>query len=204
MGRYGETYFEGTVEENAGSAGSCLIRSWNHSLHQKFWRLPQYRQAQTVMLYLSFGNEVDTWPLLKQAWVDGKRVLPQVRRYPKEIAAVEVAAMTDLEPGFGIMNQSVIRGSILRDRLDSGPGLAFNSQGYRLGYGGGYYDRFLPQVKGFAVGLCYPPLLREIPVEPWIRQLIVSLSRKLAKKDNLVWMPKDKTVSWGGLFPREV
>ncbi|HKM17958.1 MAG: 5-formyltetrahydrofolate cyclo-ligase [Firmicutes bacterium] len=148
----------------------ALIRSWNHSLHQKFWRLPQYRQAQTVMLYLSFGNEVDTWPLLKQAWVDGKRVLaPKVRRYPKEIAAVEVAAMTDLEPGFWgiyepVRDQGVDPGEI---DLILVPGLAFNSQGYRLGYGGGYYDRFLPQVKGFAVGLCYPPLLREIPVEPW-------------------------------------
>ncbi|MGB4378373.1 MAG: 5-formyltetrahydrofolate cyclo-ligase, partial [Limnochordia bacterium] len=75
-----------------------LVKKWNHSLHQKLWRLPQYRNAEVVMLYLSFGSEVDTWPLLEQAWTDGKRTLaPKVRRYPKELLAVEITAKTDLE-----------------------------------------------------------------------------------------------------------
>jgi len=148
----------------------ALIKCWNLSLHQKFWQLPQYQHANTVMLYLSFGNEVDTWPLLEQAWVDGKRTLvPKVRRYPKEMMAVEIAAKTDLEPSFWgiyepISDQPVDPGEI---DLIVVPGLAFNRQGYRLGYGGGYYDQFLPQMKGYKVGLCYPPFLRDIPLAPW-------------------------------------
>lgn len=147
-----------------------LVKKWNHSLHQKLWRLPQYRNAEVVMLYLSFGSEVDTWPLLEQAWTDGKRTLaPKVRRYPKELLAVEITAKTDLEPSFWGVYEPVSDQAFDPAAIDLVvvPGLAFNHKGYRLGYGGGYYDRFLPQVRGFKVGLCYPPFLQEIPVEPW-------------------------------------
>jgi len=146
------------------------LRAWNQSLHQKFWQLPRYRSAKVVMLYLSFGSEVDTWPLLEQAWIDGKRtVAPKVRRYPKELLAVEITAITDLEPSFWGISEPISDLAVDPGEIDLVvvPGLAFNREGYRLGYGGGYYDRFLPQVKGYKVGLCYPPFLREIPVAPW-------------------------------------
>ncbi len=143
---------------------------WDQEIQQIFWELPQYRQAKVVMTYLAFGDEVDTWPILERAWSDGKRTaVPKVRKYPKEIFAVEVSSHSDLKSGFWGISEPVSDEVLNPGEIDLVivPGLAFNKSGYRIGYGGGYYDRFLPSIQGFTVGLCYPPFLRDLPVFPW-------------------------------------
>lgn len=154
---------------------------WNQDLHRQFWQLPQYSSAKTIMIYLSFGSEINTWPLLEQAWLDQKSVLvPKVRKYPKEIIAVKIHSKADLEPGLWGISEPIKNQEFDPKLIDIVvvPGLAFDQAGYRLGYGGGYYDRFLPQVRGYQVGLCYPSFLREIPLMPWdqkVDQVLVPL-----------------------------
>lgn len=142
----------------------------DHQLHLQLWQLPQYQAAGFVMTYLSFNNEINTWPVVEQAWADGKRVaVPKVRKYPKEIVAIEIKSKQDLEPGLWSIQEPVADEAIAPRELDLivVPGLAFNQQGFRLGYGGGYYDRFLPQTKAFKVGFCYQQFFGDVPVLPW-------------------------------------
>lgn len=163
-----------------------LVQMWNQELHHRFWQLPQYQDAEVIMVYLSFGSEIDTWPLLRRAWEDGKRTaVPKVRKYPKEMFAVEVYGSEDLEPSFwGIyepISDEVLDPALID--LIVVPALAFNSQGYRIGYGGGYYDRFLPQVRGCKVGMCFPPFLREdLPVFPWDQKVDLVICPDAGKK----------------------
>jgi len=145
-------------------------QAWDAEIWQFLWALPQYQKAQTLMTYLSFGSEVNTWPIVERAWVEGKTVLvPKIRRYPKEIIAVAITSCNDLEPGLWGIYEPISDVAVSPQEIDLiiVPGLAFDSIGYRLGYGGGYYDRFLPQVTGYKVGLCYPPFFMEVPIEPW-------------------------------------
>ncbi len=147
-----------------------LRQSWDQQIHNKFWSLAEYAQAEWIMLYLAFGSEVDTWPILTKAWEQGKRVaVPKVCKYPQEIIAVEIMNKKELELSFWGIYEPIKDEAVSPKVIDIiiVPGLAFDQQGYRIGYGGGYYDRFLPQVSGYKIGFCYPPFLIDIPVFPW-------------------------------------
>jgi 5-formyltetrahydrofolate cyclo-ligase len=119
--------------------------------------LPAWQQAGTIMSYVSFGSEVATPPLITAALAAGKRVaVPFCVREGRRLIASEVLAFPDdLQPGtLGILEP---RPESLRPLapelidLVIVPGVAFDRAGNRLGYGAGYYDRFLATLKPGAV-----------------------------------------------------
>lgn len=110
--------------------------------------LPEFARATTVMLFASFGSEVDTSPLIAQALRDGKRLcLPRVLK-PRLMAAYLVSdPSADLAPGtWGIPEPRDGLPEIPPDAIDAVivPGAAFDAAGRRCGYGGGFYDTYLP------------------------------------------------------------
>ncbi len=131
--------------------------------------LPQYGKAKTVMLYHPLGNEVDLTPLMEEIWRDSKKVLllPKITA-DGEMVAVEVPGRELLRKGkFNIVEP--IGGKIVKpEKIDfvAVPGVAFDKRGCRLGLGKGFYDRFLPRVKGFKVGVAYDfQIVDEVPCE---------------------------------------
>lgn len=131
--------------------------------------LPAWQKAHTVLLYHSLPDEVETHELVRQAAADGKTVLLPVvcgddlmlRRFDSE-AGLETGAFNILEPtgqdftDFADIDLAVI------------PGVAFTSDGWRLGRGRGFYDRLLPRLtNALKIGLCWPfQLLDTLPTEP--------------------------------------
>lgn len=107
----------------------------------------KYRDSDTVLYYASFLNEVDTLGLMENALDHGKVVaLPRIRVVGRRMSARVVRSMDDLEPGpFGIKTPGSNCHEIDPSDLDLVlvPGLAFDHGGHRVGFGGGYYDRFL-------------------------------------------------------------
>lgn len=126
--------------------------------------LAVWARADVVFTYLSIGAEVDTRALIREAWAAGKCVcLPRVVSGSRALAWHRVDALDGLAPGsFGI--EEPVPGvhpayavSAITDcsrALALVPGLAFDRAGFRLGYGGGYYDRFLSGFPGASIGLC--------------------------------------------------
>jgi 5-formyltetrahydrofolate cyclo-ligase len=107
----------------------------------------EYRDARTIMIYLSLPTEVDTSPLALQAWTEYKRVVaPRVEWEQKRMLPIEIHSLVSgLEAGeFGI-RQPVDGRIVSIGEIDLAivPGLAFDEQGNRLGRGRGFYDRFL-------------------------------------------------------------
>lgn len=123
--------------------------------------MPQWRQAERVFLYLSARGEPDTGMLIEAAWEQGKEVLaPVCGEGEGEMVFCPFESFQDLRPGkWGILEPEP-RGRIpgKGPGLCLVPGLAFGRQGNRLGYGKGYYDRFLAAGME-SVGLCYGELL---------------------------------------------
>lgn len=138
------------------------------AIREKLWRLREYREARSIYCYCSVGREVDTRPILSRALEDGKTVaLPVIedgRMRPRRLGPEGL-----LVPGFyGIPTPPETEPWIEEEEIDLilVPGLAYDEAGYRLGYGGGYYDRLLSTAPGLAVGLCREAMiLREIPRE---------------------------------------
>ena len=126
--------------------------------------LPQYRSATSVMAFVGCKGEPDTDPLFARLEADGKRLLlPRVEDG-------DIVVGSGLDPRttsrFGVSEPT---GPALPEAevgLVIVPGLAFTPAGYRLGYGGGFYDRFLPKVTAPTVGVCFAEqIVDELPLQ---------------------------------------
>lgn len=140
-----------------------------------------YADAALVLAYVSYGNEVDTRAVIESALASGKRVaVPRVLPHKHKMDFYEIDGMDDLAEGFkGILEPKRGLCSPLGtvDLLGSVclvPGLVFDAAGHRIGYGGGYYDRFLQFYPGDKIALArstqvssnpLPTESRDVPVD---------------------------------------
>ena len=136
--------------------------------------LEAYRRAKLVHTYVSSKeNEVDTRTLICTCLAQDKRVaVPVVMPGTKTLAHALIDGLDQLVVGpWGLAQPDPAAATWLpaeaRIDLVVVPGLAFDRRGQRIGWGGGYYDRFLAQVQAVKIGLCYDELVLDcIPGEP--------------------------------------
>lgn len=142
----------------------------DRALFERFLSLPQVREAATLFLFWGIpGREPETEQLVRELTQKGKRVglprmLPgrrmEVRQFDPRIPMVKAA--------FGLWEPSEEALLLAKEDLDLAlvPAVCYDRLGYRLGFGGGYYDRWLEDFSGRTVGLCRGVLLQErVPVE---------------------------------------
>lgn len=126
-------------------------------LARLFLETPEYRQARTLYGYLPYNQEVRTIPILEQALRDGKQVaVPKV--YGDTMHFLLLEDLTQVAKGYAGIPEPIADGPVAQDpaALVLMPGLAFDPQGHRIGYGGGFYDKFLAQEPEHpTVALCY-------------------------------------------------
>lgn len=126
-------------------------------LTQRFIQLPAFQEAKTLATYLSMGHEFSTASLIQSALQLGKRVCVP-RTYPQgRMEFVEYDPDILEKTRFGLLEPNE-RGQVVdKSEIDliHVPGLVFQSKGYRIGYGGGYYDRYLADYTGKTVSTIY-------------------------------------------------
>lgn len=161
-------------------------------IREKLTQCEAWKHAESILVYASYGTEVSTWELIDLALLEGKRVFcPKVEG--KKMEFFRILSASDLKPGFrGILEpdgqtesferherEGQTRGhQLLKQRVSAGslqreykralllaPGTAFDPEGNRIGYGGGYYDRYLGQFaesdRPYCIGLCFSCQLTE-------------------------------------------
>ena len=118
-----------------------------------------YKNAQTVFVYASSAIEVDTLSIIKDAFLQNKTVAtPRCNPEDCTMRFYMISSFDDLSAGaYGIFEpkESCKEALLDSETLCIVPGLSFDKDGYRLGFGKGYYDRFLASFPGKTVGLCY-------------------------------------------------
>ena len=129
----------------------------DRSIAQNLINSDLYLQSDLILVYVSVGSEVDTTDIILHSLSVGKKVaVPYCFKDGMEF--YEISAFDDLtENQFGIPTvdiNSAQKAILTKDTLCIGPAYAFDKRGYRLGYGGGYYDRFLAAYSVRSVGLC--------------------------------------------------
>jgi len=130
------------------------------TIQSRLLALAGYANADTIFTYVSKPIEVDTIALIEAAFANHKQVaVPRCVPNTCDMEFYEITSLSDLEKGkFGVLEPIPSKTRLISDYskgLCIVPGLSFDAQGYRLGYGMGYYDRFLAEFKGDTVGICY-------------------------------------------------
>ncbi len=133
------------------------ILAASRRLTQMFLETPQYQNAKTIYGYLPYNQEVRTWELLQRALDDGKQVaVPKV--YGDEMRFIYLKDLQQVEKGYSGIPEPIRDEPVADDptALVLMPGLAFDPAGHRIGYGGGFYDKFLSAEPSHpTIALCY-------------------------------------------------
>lgn len=131
-----------------------------------------YKKSKYIFLFVSYDTEIDTHRIMKQVLKDGKVLcVPKVISKEEGMIITQINKFEDLEPGaYGILEPKDGALKIDESLIDVAylPGLAFDKKGGRVGYGGGFYDRFLRKSRKDCkkIGLAYSfQVLEEVPME---------------------------------------
>ncbi len=153
-------------------------QSWDKQIIATILAQSVYQRATSILLYMAMPQEVNLDDLLMAALASGKQVgVPRVNRQTKRMQAVRFLQDDPLVAGvFGILEP---RGDAPIMRLDEidliiMPGLAFSENGARIGYGGGYYDRFLgnESSRPYLLAVAYDwQVFADLPVTPVDRKI---------------------------------
>ncbi|MBE6974285.1 MAG: 5-formyltetrahydrofolate cyclo-ligase [Ruminococcaceae bacterium] len=145
------------IREKKRAMTPAQIEEKSRILGELFVQTEEYRRAVTIYGYLPYNQEVRTVAMLEQALRDGKKVaVPKC--YGDEMRFIYMEDLSAVAPGYAGIPEPVADGPVAQDgtALVLMPGLAFDPQGHRIGYGGGFYDRFLAREPGHpTLALCY-------------------------------------------------
>ena len=134
-------------------------KSLDSAIRRRLLATYQYRECKVLLIYASTEIEVDTYGIIRHALKSGRRVaLPRCIKGTRDMTFHYITDVAQLKPGsFGVMEptEELPKWQPADGGLAVVPALMLDSFGYRLGYGGGYYDRFLSGFAGETVGLTY-------------------------------------------------
>ena len=142
-------------------------QAMDQALTERFLQHPFYHEAKAIATYLSFPYEFQTQELIDQALKAGKKVLIP-KTYPKGRMEFVVYDPQQLKKtSFGLLEPQGDLEVVDASQIDliHVPGLAFTREGYRIGYGGGYYDRYLEHFAGQTMSTIYPCQVQEFNSE---------------------------------------
>ncbi|PYZ94300.1 5-formyltetrahydrofolate cyclo-ligase [Salipaludibacillus keqinensis] len=145
---------------------------WLHQMYDKLFSHEYWTSSQIIGVTVSIGNEIDTRPIIEQAWKEGKVVaIPKCNPINKSLSFYQFNDDDQLESHyFGLKepNPDLCEKIHVSDMdLLLVPGLVFDHSGYRVGHGGGYYDRFLSKENDLlTAALCFEmQLVENLPHE---------------------------------------
>ena len=162
------------VKKHRREATQEQIRANSNAICEKFLELQEYKETSVVFAYMDCKNEVETKAVIEQCWKDKKtiavpKVFGEIRNY------YVITSYDDLEEGyFGIPEPKYesLQEIVCEDGLMILPGVAFDVERHRVGYGGGFYDRYLeahPNMKKIAFAFEFQ-MFEKVPFEEFDRQ----------------------------------
>ena len=156
------------IREQKRAMTAEQIQTASEKLTRMFLETELYQKAKTLYGYLPYNQEVRTVPILERALADGKKVaVPKV--YGDTMKFIYLPDLTQVETGYAGIPEPIADGPEGDDptALVLMPGMAFDKEGHRIGYGGGFYDKFLAEEPGHpTIALCYAfQMVEQLPTE---------------------------------------
>ncbi|KAA0744363.1 5-formyltetrahydrofolate cyclo-ligase [Bacillus sp. AY3-1] len=144
----------------------------------------EWVEAKTVGITLSMENEVNTYAIIEKAWEEGKKVVvPKCNKETRTMSFRQISNFDQLEIVYMNLREPIPARTeeVNADDIDLQivPGVAYTERGERIGYGGGYYDRYLLHYKGKTLSLAYSfQIVEHIPVEPFDKNVEKIITEK--------------------------
>jgi 5-formyltetrahydrofolate cyclo-ligase len=146
---------------------------YHHSslIARHLYNQDQWKEHETIALTISRFPEVDTRPIIQKAWETGKRVVvPKCLPADRRMIFREITSFDQLEKVyFGLFEPTEkLTKEVSKEEIELiiVPGLGYTTNGSRLGFGGGYYDRYLKNYKGETLSLAFTEqLVQDLPIE---------------------------------------
>jgi 5-formyltetrahydrofolate cyclo-ligase len=162
------------MKELRNAMDSDTVEILSNQICRRLLELPDYQEAEYVLAYFPANHEVSLLPLMTAAIEAGKRVyLPRVEKHDMEF--YPFTSMEDVKEGYmGIYEPVTTEAfpkadqAVCEKAIILMPGVVFDQDKNRLGYGGGYYDRYLSDLELYRIAVCYDfqVIEEELPVEP--------------------------------------
>ncbi|GLB58198.1 5-formyltetrahydrofolate cyclo-ligase [Cytobacillus sp. NCCP-133] len=143
----------------------------SYDIARSLYQTPFWLHAKTIGMTVSNPPEPETWQIIRKAWEEGKRVVvPKCVPSTKQMVFRDLECFSHLESVYyGLWEPIEAKtAEVSGEEIDLliVPGLAYMKCGYRLGFGGGYYDRFLKNYKGRTVSLAFSfQVIESLPIE---------------------------------------
>ncbi|MET3318295.1 UNVERIFIED_ORG: 5-formyltetrahydrofolate cyclo-ligase [Peribacillus simplex] len=142
----------------------------SNKIAENLFSLDEWKKAKTIGITISIPPEIPTVRIIEQAWSEGKEVaVPKCDPEKKTMEFKKIMSFNQLESVYyGLLEPVAETNKATIEELDVlvVPGLAFTKEGYRLGFGGGYYDRFLSYYRGATLALTYEvQIIDDLPIE---------------------------------------
>ena len=143
---------------------------YTKQISRQLFNLSEWKKAKIIGITISIPPEVPTLHIIEQAWREGKEVaIPKCNPENKTMQFKKITSFEQLESVYsGLLEPVEHTLKVMPDEINLliVPGLAFTRDGYRLGFGGGYYDRFLSGYNGSTVSLAFEcQLMDKVPTE---------------------------------------
>lgn len=164
---------------------------YSKHIHRKVLVEEKIKKAQVIGITLSSLPEVDTWDLIENLWAMGKQVaVPKCEPKTRRMTFYKITSFNQLEIVYMKLKEPI---PSLTKRVEATqidvlivPGVVFNKEGYRIGFGGGYYDRFLSDYNGSTFALAFESqIVNELPIEAFdlpVQCILTETQRYLCSK----------------------
>lgn len=145
----------------------------SEQMREQLFQTDIWKNATTIGVTVSRGNEINTYPIIERAWGEEKTVVvPKCHAKDFSMDFRKIDSYEQLEVVYFGLKEPIVEKTelITPEEIDLliVPGLLFDEKGFRIGFGGGFYDRYLERYPGITVSLSHPVQLNnDIPKEPF-------------------------------------
>ncbi|HDR7634458.1 5-formyltetrahydrofolate cyclo-ligase [Bacillus mycoides] len=172
------------IIEHMNSLSEERYTTLSEQIAASLYAQKEWVEAKTIGITLSMEHEVNTYPIIEKAWEEGKKVVvPKCNKGTRTMSFRKISNFDQLETVYMNLREPIpaLTEEVNADEIDLQivPGVAYTERGERIGYGGGYYDRYLVHYKGKALSLAYSfQMVEHIPVEPFDKNVEKIITEK--------------------------
>ncbi|CAN7323358.1 5-formyltetrahydrofolate cyclo-ligase [Rossellomorea sp. LjRoot5] len=164
------------------SIGHIAFQQKCFEIEQRLFGSPEWKRSSIVSITISKPPELDTWNIIKRGWEEGKTVVvPKCLPENRQLVFYKLNDFHQLEQSYFNLYEPDPEKSVAVNNesieLMIVPGLSYTNAGYRLGFGGGYYDRLLSVFSGTTVSLAFEEqMVESLPIESFDMQVSTILT----------------------------